>query len=487
MRDAFYRMEVKMISRGDGRSLVGAAAYRNGLAMFDDRTGTHFDYGRKERIDLTEIRVPAGAPVWASDPHQLNNSIEAYEKRRDAQASRDILINLPHELTLEHGLKAVREFSDDEFTSRGFVVQLSSHGFREDPVTGRRNWHVHLLISTRRLIDGRWEAVKDRSLNSLKQLYRWRRRMAEILNAALLAAGEALRVQYLSAERRGVASSPIHSDYGIWRRAAKAAEEARQTALRTLVERAISPTAPANDRAVLQQSQIGGDSDAAGVRSALLRSVRSAVGVGVERVMSSVAHVHAHFDALEELKRKAAQDEADKARGLEAWQEQDREVQARREREDLLFRLRDELYIQARGREPRLAYARAWQAAQERAILLEGKTVDEYGQEVDRTAMRELIRAGGTESDVYAMAGLSPTARLLSSDLARANHCGRVIDEVTKEPEMASLLVGNNRASLPLYREADAKFFREPRSKEIAPEVPAMAPAIARRREARGR
>ena len=44
---ADYRFAAQMISRADGRTAVGAAAYRAGVELANERNGETYDYTRK--------------------------------------------------------------------------------------------------------------------------------------------------------------------------------------------------------------------------------------------------------------------------------------------------------------------------------------------------------------------------------------------------------------------------------------------------------
>src|ERR1700761_6168360 len=86
-RMAIYRFEAKVISRGGGRSTVGASAYRSGGAVAvrtgkcvtsaaayraavdleDERTGQRYDYTRKRGVLGSEIMLPEGAASWMAD------------------------------------------------------------------------------------------------------------------------------------------------------------------------------------------------------------------------------------------------------------------------------------------------------------------------------------------------------------------------------------------------------------------------------------
>ena len=82
---AIYHCSVQVIGRSNGRSATGAAAYRSGMEITDDRTGITHDYTRKSGVDHAEILAPANAPDWVHDRSQLWNTVEKTERRKDSQ------------------------------------------------------------------------------------------------------------------------------------------------------------------------------------------------------------------------------------------------------------------------------------------------------------------------------------------------------------------------------------------------------------------
>ena len=61
-RMAIYHLSAKPISRATGRSATGAAAYRAGETITDERTGLVFDYSKKRGIDHSEIMAQPMRP-----------------------------------------------------------------------------------------------------------------------------------------------------------------------------------------------------------------------------------------------------------------------------------------------------------------------------------------------------------------------------------------------------------------------------------------
>ena len=65
---ASYHCQVKVISRGAGRSATAAAAYRAGTRINCEREGRTHDYTRKRGVEASFIRAPSDAPAWVQDP-----------------------------------------------------------------------------------------------------------------------------------------------------------------------------------------------------------------------------------------------------------------------------------------------------------------------------------------------------------------------------------------------------------------------------------
>ena len=61
---AIYHLRATMISRSAGRSATGAAAYRSGERIHDERTGLSFDYQARDGAEHVEILAPERSPAW---------------------------------------------------------------------------------------------------------------------------------------------------------------------------------------------------------------------------------------------------------------------------------------------------------------------------------------------------------------------------------------------------------------------------------------
>ncbi|MBB2697636.1 UNVERIFIED_ORG: Ti-type conjugative transfer relaxase TraA [Rhizobium esperanzae] len=152
---AIMFIKAQVISRGAGRSIVSAAAYRHRTKMMDEQAGRSFSY-RGEAPDLVheELALPDQVPAWlkmaiagqpvAKASEALWNAVDAFENRSDAQLARELIIALPEELTRAENIALVREFVRDNFTAKGMVADWVYHDKDGNP-------HVHLMTTLRPL------------------------------------------------------------------------------------------------------------------------------------------------------------------------------------------------------------------------------------------------------------------------------------------------------------------------------------------------
>ena len=188
---AIYHFHAKMVRRNLGQSAVAAAAYRSGSRLYEESTGITHDYTHKRGVEHSEIFAPEDAPAWVFDRHTLWNTIEASEKRNDAQVAREIEVGLPIELEDREQVALLRDFVQREFVAKGMVADIGIH--RDNP----QNPHSHILLSTRDLTPEGF-GPKNRSWNATSQLLQWRRGWAEVTNEHLIEAGLGVRIDHRS-------------------------------------------------------------------------------------------------------------------------------------------------------------------------------------------------------------------------------------------------------------------------------------------------
>ena len=146
----------RLISRGEGRSVVAAAAYRHCARMENEREGRVADFSRKPGMVHDEFVLPADAPDWtrrliadrsvSGASEAFWNSLEAFETRKDAQLAKEFVLALPRELTTEQNIAMMREFVGEHVSVRGLVADWVYHDAPGNP-------HVHLMTTLRPLTD----------------------------------------------------------------------------------------------------------------------------------------------------------------------------------------------------------------------------------------------------------------------------------------------------------------------------------------------
>lgn len=192
---AIYHLNVKNISRGDGRSVVAAAAYRAGEVLPNDAEEKLSDFGGRRDVIACGIRLPAGAPDWMADRTTLWNAVELAERRHDARLAKEIEFALPRELPRTAWL-AVAHAMTDAYTVQGFVADFAIH----DDGT-QHNPHVHILLTTR-VITPEGFGPKIRSADGREFITNARATWERIANSALKAVGVAATIDSRSYAKR---------------------------------------------------------------------------------------------------------------------------------------------------------------------------------------------------------------------------------------------------------------------------------------------
>lgn len=112
-----------------------------------------------------EILLPEGIHEKFKNSSVLWNEVERCEKRKDSQVAKEFVLALPDDaqVTLEDRLELTRRFVNAHFVENGLGVQLDIH----EPDEEEKNWHAHLLVTTRRFSeDGlSFEKMKARDLD----------------------------------------------------------------------------------------------------------------------------------------------------------------------------------------------------------------------------------------------------------------------------------------------------------------------------------
>jgi hypothetical protein len=152
---AIYHLDMKSLGRAAGSSSVGAAAYRAGERIRDERTGRTYDHSDRKDVLHKEIMLPnqfaADEMSWATDRSSLWNRAESAEVRSDARTAREYMVALPAELSPQARIDLVRGFSRELVERYRFALDIAIHEPRNYRDSDPRNFHAHLLATTREL------------------------------------------------------------------------------------------------------------------------------------------------------------------------------------------------------------------------------------------------------------------------------------------------------------------------------------------------
>jgi ATP-dependent exoDNAse (exonuclease V) alpha subunit len=220
---ALYFLDMKTFGRSDGSSAPSAAAYRSGERIRDERTGRTYDHTDRQDVMHKEILLPSGVAgedmSWATDRSSLWNAAEAAESRKNARVAREYLIALPEELTHPQRVEVVHGFAQELAERFGFAVDVAVHAPRNFRGSDPRNFHAHLLATTREVSPEGLGRKTTLDLNddnrrrlglgpAVRELLYVRRRWAEVANIALEAAHVDARIDHRSLAARGITREP---------------------------------------------------------------------------------------------------------------------------------------------------------------------------------------------------------------------------------------------------------------------------------------
>jgi hypothetical protein len=219
---AIYRLQIEPILRSEGHSSVGAAAYRAGERIRDDRTNEVHNHSRRKDVTHSEIMLPSELSgnenmEWARNRSSLWNSVENAESRKNARVAREIQVNLPHELPPERRVALARAFSQEVADHYKVAVDLAVHEPR--PSGDPRNYHAHLLMTTRQVSAEGLGAKAALELSThermrlglpsgAQEFTAIRERWATITNEALKEANIEARVDHRSLAEQGIDREP---------------------------------------------------------------------------------------------------------------------------------------------------------------------------------------------------------------------------------------------------------------------------------------
>jgi len=234
-------LHLNAISRSQGRSAVGASAYRSGTAVTstrsvvaaaayrageklqDEKGDKTYDYTRKHHVEAQAMLTPEHAKEWARDRQSYWNAVEHREKRKDALLAKEALLVLPRNLSKEQRKEVVENWANENLVEkRGLVVDYAIHA--PSATDGDKNYHAHVLYYPRP-IDENGEFAKHKltgyktpnTVDGTKVLKEFRFSFQDHLNNASAAndneQGKVIRFDLRSYKEKGINRIPQWSNH----------------------------------------------------------------------------------------------------------------------------------------------------------------------------------------------------------------------------------------------------------------------------------
>ena len=210
---AIFHLNESNISRSDGRSAVACAAYRACEKLEDQTFGKTQDYTKKKGLKYQKIIAPFHTNEDLLDRQNLWNAVEKKEfnangsMKANARLAKEYTCALPHELTDLQRIQIVNNFCTNFVRKHNVIVDACIHAPHDhDDKTDNKNFHVHIMFTTRVINEQGELGKKQRAFNDdgIKILKDSRATFARIVNTVLEEAGLEERVDHRSYADQGL-------------------------------------------------------------------------------------------------------------------------------------------------------------------------------------------------------------------------------------------------------------------------------------------
>jgi hypothetical protein len=206
---AIYHFSVKAISRADGRSAIAAAAYRSGEKLIDQKQQKEQDYTRKTGVEFKKIYAPDNAKAELLDRQSLWNIVEKVENRKNSVLAREFEIAFPQELNAEQRQQLLDDLCKKIVERHNVIVDAVIHAPHTRGGSDERNYHAHILFTSRQLDKdtGEFSKNKFRDFNKEKSsetVAAWRKDFADLANHYLEKNNFDARIDHRSYADRGI-------------------------------------------------------------------------------------------------------------------------------------------------------------------------------------------------------------------------------------------------------------------------------------------
>lgn len=212
-----YHATTSAVSRGAGGSVCAKGAYICGEEITNEITGEIHNYTKKQGVEHTEIILPNVIKKSISSS-ELWNKAEHAENRKDARVGREWVIGLPCELDKEQRKELAQNLAKDLAERYQVATQIAIH--EPNKQGDQRNYHVHILTTTRKIDQNlnltsksdieldRKQCAKLGISTSQEQIVECRERIANRINHSLKLANIQKQVSHLSYKDQGIDKIP---------------------------------------------------------------------------------------------------------------------------------------------------------------------------------------------------------------------------------------------------------------------------------------
>lgn len=226
-----------IVKRSKGQSAIDHASYISRSVIVSEYDGQTYRPKYHEDLVHCEVSLPENAPEEWKDRAALWNSVEKNEKAKNAQLARTLKASLPNDWSYELAEEVVRDYVQRNFVSKGMCADWAIH----DSVNpqGIHNLHFHLMLTLRPVGEnGKWgakqrkEYILDKDGNKIRNKSgkgfksravdvndwndkgnskKWRKDLADTINAVNEQAGVAEHWEHRSFKELGIERQPtIH-------------------------------------------------------------------------------------------------------------------------------------------------------------------------------------------------------------------------------------------------------------------------------------
>lgn len=208
----WFHARVEPVSRADGKSAVGLAAYITGEKLWDEENKRQANRNHPGEVLGWGSVAPKDAPSYLVDPKQLGkawNDVQRSERRINSHLANHERIALSAKLSEQDHIDVMTEIARRYSDRYQLLVTWSVH--KPTDHGDERNWHGHLASNMRRVgpegFGPKAREIVDKKTRSDER--RWQRQMyADVVNERLAFRGIDERVSPLSYAERGIDREP---------------------------------------------------------------------------------------------------------------------------------------------------------------------------------------------------------------------------------------------------------------------------------------